>query len=372
MSEPAMDAAPKDQELVTFTAVEKTYDGENYVVRDLNLDVRIGEFLSLLGPSGSGKTTILMMLAGFEAPSEGEIRLGGQRLNEQPPHRRNIGMVFQNYALFPHMTVAENVAFPLSVRRISRAEQQARVRKALGMVELSHLGSRKPAQLSGGQQQRVALARALVFEPRLVLMDEPLGALDKRLRETMQFEIKRLHHQLGLTIAYVTHDQSEALTMSDRVAVFSNGRIQQLDRPDVLYEDPANAFVANFIGENNGLTGSLSGLDGDCGVLRLPDGGEIKGKIGEGASVGEAAMLALRPERTLLAPGPMTGINRIRGRVEDVAYCGDFRRVEISTSSRQSFIVKVPNTMRHDVPTTGHTVEVGWRYEDCKILRAAA
>lgn len=363
-----MGTSPSSNQLVTFTSVEKTYDGSNYVVRGLDLEVKTGEFLSLLGPSGSGKTTILMMLAGFEAPSSGEIRLGGQRLNEQPPHRRDIGMVFQNYALFPHMTVAENVAFPLSVRRMSRADQQARVRDALDMVELHHLAARKPGQLSGGQQQRVALARALVFEPRLVLMDEPLGALDKRLRETMQFEIKRLHHQLGLTIAYVTHDQSEALTMSDRVAVFSHGRIQQLDAPDVLYEDPANAFVANFIGENNGLTGTVTALDGDRGVLQLPEGDEIVGKVGTGLAVGQKATLALRPERMLLAPQQAIGTNRISGRVEDVAYCGDYRRVEISTRGRQNIIVKFPNTMRHDVPAAGHAVEVGWRIEDGKLL----
>jgi putative spermidine/putrescine transport system ATP-binding protein len=355
-------------DLVTFSSVEKTYDGAVYVVKGLNLTVRTGEFLSLLGPSGSGKTTILMMLAGFEAPSDGEIRLGGKRLNEQPPHRRDIGMVFQNYALFPHMTVAENIAFPLSVRRLAREAQQARVRQALEMVQLQHLAARKPGQLSGGQQQRVALARALVFEPRLVLMDEPLGALDKRLRETMQFEIKRLHHQLGLTIAYVTHDQSEALTMSDRVAVLSNGKIQQLAAPDVLYEDPANAFVANFIGENNGLSGSVSGLNGSFGVLRLPDGAEITGKAGGGVAVGQPAILALRPERALLAPVAADGLNRLSGRVEDVSYCGDFRRVELATSGRQAFIVKIPNTMRHAVPTIGDTIEVGWRFEDCKIL----
>ncbi len=366
-----MHAGGQETPLVTFAAVEKTYDGEFYVVKGLNLDVRTGEFLSLLGPSGSGKTTILMMLAGFEAPSDGEIRLGGQRLNEQPPHRRDIGMVFQNYALFPHMTVAENVAFPLSVRRLSRAEQQSRVRRALEMVQLHHLAARKPSQLSGGQQQRVALARALVFEPRLVLMDEPLGALDKRLRETMQFEIKRLHHQLALTIAYVTHDQSEALTMSDRVAVLSNGRIQQLAAPEVLYEDPANAFVANFIGENNGLAGSLRGINGDWATLRLDGGEQITGKAGGGLLIGQPATLALRPERTLLEPAQTDGINRISGRVEDVSYCGDFRRVELSTSGRQSFVVKVPNTMRHTVPATGETIGIGWRFEDCKILSAS-
>jgi putative spermidine/putrescine transport system ATP-binding protein len=361
-----------DNDLVTFISVDKTYDGNNFVVNDLNFGVKTGEFLSILGPSGSGKTTVLMMLAGFEAPSGGEIRLAGQRLNEQPPHRRDIGMVFQNYALFPHMTVAENVAFPLSVRRISRAEQQTRVQSALAMVELAHLAARRPAQLSGGQQQRVALARALVFQPRLVLMDEPLGALDKRLRETMQFEIKRLHHQLGLTIAYVTHDQSEALTMSDRVAVFSQGHIQQLASPDVLYENPANAFVANFIGENNGLSGSVSELDGDEAALLLPEGKIIIGRASRGLSIGEAAVLALRPERTLVSPEPGEGINRLSGQVDDVSYCGDFRRVEISTAAGQTLVVKVPNTMRHEVPAIGHTVEIGWRFEDCKIVSASS
>ena len=242
---------------ISFSGVSKSYDGVHYVVEDLNLDVRKGEFLSLLGPSGSGKTTTLMMLAGFESTTQGEIRLDGRRLDDKPPHQRDIGMVFQNYALFPHLTIAENVAFPLSVRHLSRAEQKTRVKRALEMIELPHLANRRPAQLSGGQQQRVALARALVFEPSVVLMDEPLGALDKRLRETMQYEIIRLHRELGLTIVYVTHDQGEALTMSDRVAVFSDGRIQQAATPSELYENAQNAFVANFVGENNGLTGRV-------------------------------------------------------------------------------------------------------------------
>ncbi len=253
---------------ISFSGVSKSYDGVHYVVEDLNLDVRKGEFLSLLGPSGSGKTTTLMMLAGFESPTQGEIRLDGRRLDDKPPHQRDIGMVFQNYALFPHLTIAENVAFPLSVRHLSRAEQKTRVKRALEMVELPHLANRRPAQLSGGQQQRVALARALVFEPSVVLMDEPLGALDKRLRETMQYEIMRLHRELSLTIVYVTHDQAEALTMSDRVAVFSDGRIQQAATPSELYENAQNAFVANFVGENNGLTGRVVNCERGLGDAR--------------------------------------------------------------------------------------------------------
>src|SRR3954447_14784624 len=214
--------------IVRFAAVCKTYDGLTRVVDGLDLDIERGEFLTLLGPSGSGKTTTLMMLAGFETPTEGEIVLEGKPLSRLPPHRRAIGMVFQNYALFPHMSVADNIAFPLTVRGIARDEIARRVERALDMVQLPAFGERRPAQLSGGQQQRVAVARALVFEPKLVLMDEPLGALDKQLREQMQYEIKHIHESLGVTVVYVTHDQGEALTMSNRIAVFNDGVIQQL------------------------------------------------------------------------------------------------------------------------------------------------
>ncbi len=247
---------------VQFSEVQKSYDGETLVVRDLSLSIRRGEFLTLLGPSGSGKTTTLLMLAGFEVPTHGRIDLDGQPINNVPPHRRNIGMVFQNYALFPHMTVEENLAFPLEVRKMPRSEIQKRVRLALDMVQLSGFGKRRSAQLSGGQQQRVALARALVFEPKLVLMDEPLGALDRQLREQMQLEVKHIHEDLGLTVVYVTHDQSEALTMSDRIAVFNDGEIQQLAAPGDLYERPQNSFVAQFIGENNKLRGKVVAMNG--------------------------------------------------------------------------------------------------------------
>ncbi len=253
--------------IVRFVGIGKTYDGVLRVVEALDLDVERGEFLTLLGPSGSGKATTLMLLAGFETPTAGEILLEGKPLSRVPPYQRNIGMVFQNYALFPHMTIAENIAFPLSVRSMPAADIATRVERALGMVQLGGLGKRRPAQLSGGQQQRVAVARALVFEPKLILMDEPLGALDKQLREQMQLEIRQLHQRLGVTMVYVTHDQSEALTMSDRIAVFHRGRIQQLDTPEQMYEYPKNAFVARFIGENNRLDGTLEAVaDGRCTI----------------------------------------------------------------------------------------------------------
>ena len=220
---------------VSFQGVQKSYDGETLVVKDLNLDTQRGEFLTMLGPSGSGKTTCLMMLAGFETVTHGEIILDGTSINSVPPHKRNIGMVFQNYALFPHMTVNENLAFPLQVRKMPKSEIEDRVKRVLDMVQLAEFGLRRPLQLSGGQQQRGAVARSLVFEPKLVLMDEPLGALDKQLREQMQYEIKHIHENLEVTVVYVTHDQSEALTMSNRIAVFDDGVIQQLASPDMLY-----------------------------------------------------------------------------------------------------------------------------------------
>src|SRR3984893_18059962 len=335
---------------ISFAGVSKTYDGVHYVVEGLDLEVAKGEFVSLLGPSGSGKTTTLMMLAGFESATQGEIRLNGKRLDDKPPHQRDIGMVFQNYALFPHLTIEQNVAFPLSVRGIGKAEQKARVKRALEMVELPQLASRRPSQLSGGQQQRVALARALVFEPSVVLMDEPLGALDKRLRESMQYEIMRMHRELSLTVVYVTHDQNEALTMSDRVAVFSDGRIQQAATPTELYENAQNAFVANFVGENNGLTGRVVNANEEWATLALSDGSVIRGRCEPGLSMGDEAMLALRPERAHIPSAEGAPVdehsNVVRARVEELVYCGDHHRVHLALGSRDSFVVKVPNTQR--------------------------
>jgi putative spermidine/putrescine transport system ATP-binding protein len=353
---------------IAFHDVDKTYDGSHFVVEGLNLQVARGEFLSLLGPSGSGKTTTLMMLAGFEMPTRGHILLDGQRLDDKPPHQRDIGMVFQNYALFPHLTVLQNVAFPLSVRHLSKTEQQARVRRALDMVELGALAGRSPAQLSGGQQQRVALARALVFEPRVVLMDEPLGALDKRLRETMQYEIIRLHRELGLTIVYVTHDQGEALTMSDRVAVFSEGCVQQLATPTELYENARNAFVANFVGENNGLHGRVTELTDDWATLALDNGDIVRGRRSDGLRPDCPATLALRPERTRLGVEDATASNALLAHVQTLIYCGDHYRVELALVGGASMIAKVPNVQHYELPSVGEAVNVTWRHDDCKVL----
>jgi len=248
--------------------------GDFTALKKISLSIMDNEFFTLLGPSGCGKTTLLRMIAGFEEVTEGEIFLFGQEIENLPPHQRPVNTVFQNYALFPHMTVAENLSFPLEVRKIGKTEREERVQLVLDMVQMGAFGGRRPAQLSGGQQQRVALARALVFEAELVLMDEPLGALDKQLREHMQFEIKRIADNLGITVVYVTHDQTEALTMSDRVAVFEDGRIQQLAPPDVLYEEPENSFVAQFIGENNTLEGVVREINGDRALVEL-DGGDL-------------------------------------------------------------------------------------------------
>src|SRR5256886_3374586 len=268
--------------IVRFVGIGKTYDGIARIVDKLDLDIMRGEFLTLLGPSGSGKTTTLMLLAGFETPTAGEILLEGKPLSRVPPYQRNIGMVFQNYALFPHMSVDENIGFPLSVRGVPAADIAKRVERALDMVQLGGFGKRRPGQLSGGQQQRIAVARALVFEPKLSLMDEPLGALDKQLREQMQLEIRRLHQRLGVTMVYVTHDQAEALTMSDRIAVFHRGKIQQLDTPEQMYEHPKNAFVARFIGENNRLGGTLEAVaDGRCTIRIAAGDTRIEGTLVE-------------------------------------------------------------------------------------------
>ena len=357
--------------LVRFQNVQKSYDGKTLVVKDLNLDVQKGEFLTMLGPSGSGKTTCLMMLAGFEPATHGEIYLNNQPINNVPPHKRGIGMVFQNYALFPHMTVAENLAFPLEVRRMSKSERESRVNRALEMVQLGDFGKRRPAQLSGGQQQRVAVARALVFDPDLVLMDEPLGALDKNLREQMQYEIKHIHENLGVTVVYVTHDQSEALTMSNRIAVFNDGVVQQLAPPDALYERPENAFVAQFIGENNKLHGTVSDIDGDYCVVESHGGVPVYARAVNVGQRGEQSTLSLRPERVAINPEPGAVQNLFEAKVLELIYLGDHIRTRIALLGRDDFIVKVPNSADHATLVEGDVIRVGWLQEDCRALDAS-
>ena len=366
-----MAATPSDSAFVSFDRVQKSYDGETLVVKDLNLHIGRGEFLTMLGPSGSGKTTCLMMLAGFETATHGTINLAGKPINNIPPHKRGIGMVFQNYALFPHMTIAENLAFPLQVRRMNKAEVQQKVQRALDMVQMGSGGfaGRRPAQLSGGQQQRVALARALVFEPELVLMDEPLGALDKQLREHMQYEIKHLHERLGVTVVYVTHDQSEALTMSDRIAVFNDGVIQQLAPPADLYERPENAFVAQFIGENNRLGGQVSAVNGTEARVAVDGAGEVGALAVNCGQTGTRTTLSIRPERVLIGEPDMP--NRLDGRVLELIYLGDHIRCRMEVAGHDDFIVKVPNSARHTVLQVGAETPVGWLTEDCRALDAA-
>ena len=282
--------------LVRFNAVRKSFDGVNDVVRDLTLDVAPGELLTLLGPSGSGKTTTLMMLAGFERPDSGDIELAGRSVVGLPAHKRGIGVVFQNFALFPHMTVAENIAFPLQVRRVPHAEQIRKVRAALDLVRLPGLADRLPGQLSGGQQQRVALARALVFDPRLVLLDEPLGALDRALREELQAELRHLHRQLGVTMLYVTHDQAEALALADRIAIFASGRIQQLGTPQDLYSHPQTPFVAGVVGANNRMVGRATGIDGDIVEVATTPGWTLRARRHGTIAPGDAVEAFVRPE----------------------------------------------------------------------------
>ena len=356
--------------LVRFKGVQKTYDGKSLVVRALDLDIQRGEFLSLLGPSGSGKTTTLMMLAGFESPTEGEIELDGQPITRTPPHKRHFGMVFQNYALFPHMTVAANVAYPLTVRKVPRADIARRVARALDMVQLGGKGERHPAQLSGGQQQRVALARALVFEPQLVLMDEPLGALDKQLREHMQIELKELHRQLGVTFVYVTHDQGEALTMSDRVAVFNDGVIQQIDAVDRLYEAPVNRFVAGFVGDSTVLAGTLGATAADGRAeLVLPTGERLPGLNVNAAAPGEAVVASVRPERIeALAQAPADPARAVPATVHDVLYFGDHLRLRCAIAGQEATAtVKVP--LSGEAPQAGRPVWLRVAPEHLRLYR---
>mgnify|MGYP003670611260 CR=1 FL=1 len=357
---------------VQFKEVQKSYDGETLVVKNLNLDIAKGEFVTMLGPSGSGKTTTLMMLAGFETPTHGTILLEGRTLNNVPPHKRDIGMVFQNYALFPHMTVSENLAFPLQVRGMSKAEVESKVTVALDMVQLGDFGNRRPGQLSGGQQQRVALARALVFEPTLILMDEPLGALDKQLREHMQLEIKHIHETLGVTVVYVTHDQSEALTMSNRVAVFEDGIIQQLAPPDELYEKPLNAFVAQFIGENNQLNGTVRAVSGQnsCEVALEGGVGVVQALPININGQGSQTTLSLRPERVMINPESGSLPNIFSAKVEELIYLGDHIRTRCSIAGHDNFVVKVPNSQNHPSLKKGAEVSLGWSLEDCRALDA--
>ncbi len=367
---------PADREVVgdpflEFRDVYKSYDGQALAVAGLDFQVARGEFVTLLGPSGSGKTTALMMLAGFEAPTAGDIRLAGRSVSAIPPHRRNIGVVFQNYALFPHMSVAENIAFPLRARRMGTDDIRERVERVLKLVRLNGFGARRPLALSGGQQQRVALARALVFDPDAVLMDEPLGALDRQLREQLQVEIKAIQKALGLTVVYVTHDQSEALTMSDRIAVFNAGQIQQIDDPRTLYDHPANAFVAGFIGESSTLKGVVTAIDGEHCLVRTDGGCNIRALLIGEARPGARATLSLRPERIGVGPRAEERQNAFASAVETLVYHGDHSLARLRLPGGELLLAH----LRRDSGLAlepGETVVAAWRPGDCRAFVGAS
>ena len=352
---------------IRITGLTKKY-GRFYALDSVDLDINSGEFLTLLGPSGSGKTTLLMAIAGFNRPDAGSIRFGGDEMILTPPHKRNVGMVFQSYALFPHMTVAENVAFPLKLRGVAAAESAERVDAALATVQLSGLGGRGIEELSGGQRQRVALARAFVFRPRILLMDEPLSALDKKLREQMQIELKHLHEQLGVTTVYVTHDQREALTMSDRIAVINNGRLAQVDTPHAIYNQPANAFVADFIGESSALPLTLDGN----GKLRFQNV-----QIADApTAAGKDWSLLIRPERLFVIGDERVDPEHtieFSGVIREFVYQGDtaFALMSISDSQDLSFRFGTDASSSEKFMKPGDPVSLGLHRRDVIIIPAS-
>jgi putative spermidine/putrescine transport system ATP-binding protein len=358
------------QGLLSISNLRKLY-GETVAVDDVSLELGKGEFLTFLGPSGSGKTTVLMAIAGFVQPTSGAIVLSGRPLGPLPPHHRNIGVVFQSYALFPHLTVAQNVAFPLEVRKVAKAGIDRKVQHMLKLVGLPDHGDRLPAQLSGGQQQRVALARAMVFEPPLLLMDEPLGALDKKLRAHMQIEIMRLHRELGVNVIYVTHDQEEALVMSDRIAVFNKGRIEQIGTPSELYDRPQTRFVADFIGESNFIESRVRGVDGDILHCDSKDGAIHVAKPERSIADGSVVALAVRPERLRVAPlnSSSASINQFTGCISDIVYLGQSRKLVIKTTSGTELVaLEQLGGDPSRVPSIGEQVQIEWGIGDAVVL----
>ena len=362
---------------VFIDRIGKAY-GSQTAVGEVTLDISAGEFLSILGPSGSGKTTLLTMIAGFESPSAGRLVIGGRDVTAISPDRRNIGMVFQRYALFPHLTVAENIGFPLRMRGIRKDLRAERVGRALDLVQLPDYAKRYPHELSGGQQQRVAVARAIVFEPPVLLMDEPLGALDKKLRESMQIEIKQLQRRLGATVIYVTHDQEEALTMSDRIAVMAKGHLAQLGTPTDLYCNPQSAFVADFIGKMNFLTGEFLGGTAGRQTIRLGDDvvidtpGAAHGFEGS-AKIGDRVRLALRPERLGLAARGAGGQNALPGRIETSVFAGSFdlHLVRSDFGSGELIQVQIPADGKRVPFAMGALVDVIAERDGLRLFTAA-
>ncbi|MEP1932782.1 MAG: ABC transporter ATP-binding protein [Roseibium sp.] len=357
---------------VSLTNIVKRF-GSFTAVHRMSMDIPEGSFVTLLGPSGCGKTTTLRMIAGLIDPTEGELTIKGQRVNDVPIHKRNLGLVFQNYALFPHKTVSENVAFGLKYRDVSKADAERKVRDVLDLVQLPHVADRYPKQLSGGQQQRIALARAIVIEPDVLLLDEPLSALDANLREDMRVELKRIQHQIGITTVFVTHDQSEALAMSDRVVVMSDGRIEQIGTPEEVYNTPASEFVSRFLGTSNILGANCKETNGNCVSLELPFFGQIivpKDRAPNVGSIG-AAQLVIRAEKLLLTDVSATRDDRVAfdGVVEAVDYQGQAARYFVRVGDQQ---LQAINMIDEHPFQQGEKVSVRFRARDCAALPGAA
>ena len=369
---PASAATPPRRGAIELRGLTKRY-GDDTVVDAIAISIAPGEFFSLLGPSGSGKTTTLMMVAGFVRPDGGAVLLDGADIAAVPPQRRGFGMVFQNYAIFPHLSVFENIAFPLRARRWAKDAVAARVGWALDLVRLRRFGDRHPHQLSGGQQQRVALARAIVFHPPLVLMDEPLGALDKNLRFEMQVEIKEIQQRLGMTVLYVTHDQEEAMSMSDRIAIMNHGRIDQVGPPGEVYERPANPFVGRFLGEANLIEGTVAAQSGDVARLLLPAGQELCAPGGVGCGDGQG-MLFVRPERIEIRPGAAAAgdlrHNVLAGRIRRCSFLGNIRRYAVDIDGTAPVTVDLQNAASGAPLAVGATVVLRWPVADSLILPA--
>ncbi len=343
--------------------VSKLY-GPVTALADTDLDMLEGEFLTLLGPSGSGKTTLLMIVAGLIEPSAGEVWIGGREATHTPPNQRDIGMVFQNYALFPHMTVAENIGFPLRMRRRPEAEISGEVTRVLEMVQLPHVAGRLPKELSGGQQQRIALARCMVYQPSIILMDEPLGALDRKLRDHMQMEIKELHKRLGITVLYVTHDQEEALAMSDRICLMNNGRIEQLGTPEDLYFRPRSAFVADFLGESNILDAEIAA----AGTVRAAGGLVVRVHSTAGLAAGQAVKVVIRPEAMRILEDGANAQNTATGTIADTVFGGGVFRHFVAVQGGPTLLAKQFADRPGTIPRPGATVRLGWEADQTVVL----
>ena len=354
--------------LLRFIDVHKDYGEDGSALRGMNLDVHAGEFLTLLGPSGGGKSTALMMLAGFDTPTSGDILYKGESIATIPAHRRNFGVVFQTRALFPHLTALQNVAYPLRMRGIPRSEATKRAREALIRVHLAPVMGKRPARLAAGEQQRVALARIMVFEPDVIIMDEPLAALDMDLAIRMEEEIRQIHHSLGNTVVYATQDHTEAIALSDRIAIVNAGAVQQTGTPEALYEKPQNAYTARFMGETNMLQGTVTSLDGSSCNVTLDTGEEVTATAINVSGAGARTRISVRPERLVFNPGEEQMRNRYKAKVLSMDFRGDHTLVHLRLASGAQLEAKIPNGQASNGFGPDGEVEIGWRTEHCRAL----